>query len=396
MTLFSLSLAYLRQRSLTTVLNLLLLALGVATIVVLLLVNRQMEGRLARDAAGIDLVVGAKGSPLQLILSAVYHVDIPTGNIPLAEAEALSADPLVKQTIPVALGDNFMGYRIVGPPPAYPAHYGAALADGRLFELSMEATVGATVARAAKLRVGDLIVGSHGVGGEGHAHADHPFEVVGILEPTGTVLDRLVLTPVESVWDVHAAHGHDAAASGRGREVTAVLVTYASPLAAARLPRRINQDTGMQAASPASELVRLLSLVGVGLDAMRAFGFVLIVSAALGTFVALYNSLQQRRYDLAVMRSLGGTRRTLVLQLVTEAMTVSLAGTLLGLGLGHGAAVAAGHLFPQAQDLGVTGFVFLAEELWLFALAAVIALLAAALPAVQVYRADVSAVLARG
>lgn len=396
MTLFGLSLAYLRQRSLTTVLNLLLLALGVATIVVLLLVNRQMEGRLARDAAGIDLVVGAKGSPLQLILSSVYHVDVPTGNIPLAEAETLSANRLVKETIPLALGDSFMGYRIVGTTSAYPAHYGATLAEGRLFELSMEATVGAAVARAAKLHVGDLIVGSHGVGGEGHAHADHPFEVVGILEPTGTVLDRLVLTPVESVWDVHAAHGHDAAESGRGREVTAVLVKYASPLAAARLPRSINQDTGMQAASPANELVRLLSLVGVGLDAMRAFGFVLIVSAALGTFVALYNSLQQRRYDLAVMRSLGGTRRTLVLQLVTEAMTVSMAGTLLGLLLGHGAAMAAGGIFPQAQDMGVTGLVFLPEELWLFALAAGIALLAAALPAVQVYRADVSAVLARG
>ncbi|HYC05166.1 MAG TPA: FtsX-like permease family protein [Azospirillaceae bacterium] len=467
MNLVSLSLAYLRQRSLNTALNLALLSLGVATIVFLLLAGTQLERRLSRDAEGVDLVVGAKGSPMQLILSALYQIDVPTGNIPLAEAEKLAAHPLVKSAIPLAMGDSFNGFRIVGTTHDYLTQAGAVLADGALYGRQMEAVLGAKVARETNLKVGDSFVGSHGMGGGGPMggeHADMPFTVTGILKPTGGVVDRLVLTPVESVWHVHDVHHHDAdpkaeatavppapqpakaeasrKATAKGhdhdhdhdhgkgggklggddhahdhdhaegddhhhaedhahahvepREVTALLIRYKSPLAAARLPREINEGSQMQSASPATELTRLLSLLGVGFDAARAFGLLLIGSAALSVFIALYNSTQARRYDLAVMRSLGATRGNLVAQLLTESLIVSLAGTLLGMAIGHAAAELAGRLVPQAQDLGMTGFLFLAEEAYLFLLAVGISVLAALLPAIQVHRADVSSVLSRG
>jgi putative ABC transport system permease protein len=475
MNLVSLSLAYLRQRSLNTALNLALLSLGVATIVFLLLAGTQLERRLSRDAEGVDLVVGAKGSPMQLILSALYQIDVPTGNIPLAEAEKLAAHPLVASAIPLAMGDSFNGFRIVGTTHDYLAQAGAELAEGALYGRQMEAVLGAKVARETNLKVGDSFVGSHGMGAGGPMgaeHADMPFTVTGILKPTGGVVDRLVLTPVESVWHVHDVHHHDAdpkaeatstppaaapqpapqpakteapkKASTKGhdhdhdhdhgkggkkgenhahdhdrdhahaegedhhhgedhahrhvepREVTALLIRYKSPLAAARLPREINEGSQMQSASPATELTRLLSLLGVGFDAARAFGLLLIGSAALSVFIALYNSTQARRYDLAVMRSLGATRGNLVAQLLTESLIVSLAGTLLGMAIGHAAAELAGRLVPQAQDLGMTGFLFLAEEAYLFLLAVGISVLAALLPAIQVHRADVSSVLSRG
>ena len=123
MTIFGLCIAYLRDRKLNTLLNILLLTLGVATLVLLLLFSRQLEGRLERDAQGIDLVVGAKGSPMQMILSGVFHIDAPTGNVPLETVDMLRRQRSVGQAIPLALGDNFRGYRIVGTEPTYPALY---------------------------------------------------------------------------------------------------------------------------------------------------------------------------------------------------------------------------------------------------------------------------------
>ncbi|MEE3623914.1 FtsX-like permease family protein [Nitrospirillum sp. BR 11752] len=411
---FGLSLAYLRQNRLATGLNLLLLALGVAAIAGLALIDNQMQGRLTRDVAGIDLVVGAKGSPLQLILSSVYQADVPTGNVPLSTLDDLRRNPLVKQAIPVAMGDSYHGFRIVGTTADYPAHYQAALAQGRMFATAMEAAVGATVARAANLHVGDSFAGSHGLTPGGEVHAHTPYTVVGILAPTGTVVDRLVLTPVESVWAVHDHHhhhddgddddhdaDHDAPHSAEAgaqppREVTAILVRYASPLAAARLPRAINSETGAQAASPAVELVRLMSLLGAGLDAFRAVGVLLVVTSALGTFVALTNALQQRRYDLAVMRSLGASRARILIQIGMEALLVSGTGTVAGLVLAHGGIALFALLSPKARDFGLSPFTVVPADLGLLGLGIAVAAVAAALPAIQAYRTDVARTLARG
>ncbi|MBJ7416598.1 MAG: ABC transporter permease, partial [Niveispirillum sp.] len=200
MNTLGLSLAYLRRRPLTTGLNLLLLALGIALIAFLLLLERGLESRLSRDVAGIDMVVGAKGSPLQLVLSAVLQVDVPTGNVPLAALETLRRNPLVKQAVPVAMGDSFGSFRILGTEPAYIDHYGGTLSSGRMFAEPMEAVLGADVAAASGLGLGSPLIGTHGLTAGGEAHVGMPYRVVGILARTGTVLDRLVLTPVASFW----------------------------------------------------------------------------------------------------------------------------------------------------------------------------------------------------
>ena len=302
--MIALSLAYLRDRALNTALNILLLALGVASLVILLLFSSQLENRFERDSQGIDMVVGAKGSPLQLILSSVYHVDIPTGNVPLETVSLLRRQLGVAQAIPLALGDSFRSFRIVGTEPAYPALLGAGLADGRMFAARMEAVIGADVARRTGAGIGQRFVGGHGMtGGEdGPKHEEQPFIVVGQLQRTGTVIDRLILTPVESVWQMHGIAGPEAAhdddhheaetaeehaAHASPAEVTAVLVRFGSPIAAVRLPGFINRQTNLQAAVPAVEISRLLALVGVGLDAVRAFAVLLMLTAGLSIFVAL-------------------------------------------------------------------------------------------------------------
>jgi putative ABC transport system permease protein len=169
----------------------------------LLQVNRHIEEQMENNVRGVDMVVGAKGSPLQLILSAVYHIDAPTGNISLHEAEQLKKNRLIASGIPLSYGDNYNGYRIVGTTHAYPQLYGATVVEGRLWQEPFEVTIGAKTANILDIKIGDSFVGAHGLTQGGEAHGDHTYTVVGILGNTNSVLDQLILTATESVWEVH-------------------------------------------------------------------------------------------------------------------------------------------------------------------------------------------------
>jgi putative ABC transport system permease protein len=397
----SLAASYLRARPLQTALSLLLLALGAGTIVTLLLVVGQLEGRMGRDARGIDLVVGAKGSPMQLILSGIYHADAPTGNVPLSTVDILKKNRLIKKAIPLALGDGWKGYRIVGAGKEYVEHYGAQLAAGRLHEKSMEAVLGHEVAARTGVGVGGKFSGAHGIGGDGDEHGATPYTVVGVLARSDSVLDRLVLTGIESVWHVHEEHQgpqdeQDRKAMEEDREVTVILVQYASPLAAAMLPRQINSKSELQAASPAYETARLFRMVGAGVEALRAFAAVLILAAGLSVFIALYTALEERRYDLAVMRTLGASPARLFGLLLVEGLVLALLGALLGIALGHLFTSALGAWLEAQQQYPVTGLMFRVEELWVLAAALAVGLAASVIPAWRAYRTDVSRTLAQG
>jgi putative ABC transport system permease protein len=401
LNLATLSASYLRARPLNTALSVILLALGVATIVLLLLVVGQAEERMHRDARGIDLVVGAKGSPMQLMLSGIYHLDAPTGNIPLSSSVLLSKNRFIKKAMPLALGDSWKSYRIVGAEKLYADHYGAELREGRFYQKPMEAVLGAEVAARTNTRVGATFKGAHGMGSEPGEEHEGAYTVVGVLAKTGSVIDRLVLTPIESVWQVHEEHqgpqdDADRKALMEAREVTVVLVQYASPLAAAMLPRQINSQSELQAASPAYETARLFSIVGVGIDALRGFASVLILAAGLSVFIALYSALEERRYELAVMRTLGASPGKLFGLLIGEAVVLSLLGVVLGLMLGHALASILGAWLERQQHYPVTGLEWRPEELWVAGIALTVGVVAAIVPAWRAYRTDVSRTLARG
>jgi putative ABC transport system permease protein len=384
-----LAFAYLASRPLLTALNVTMLALGVATITFLLLFTDQAEERLTRDAKPVDLVVGAKGSPLQLILSTVFHADVPTGNIALRDAEAIVAHPMVASATPLALGDSYRGHRIVGTDASYLGLYAATFAKGALFAKDMDAVVGAEVARRHGLALGAQLTGSHGLAQAGPAHADHPYTVTGILAPTGTVIDRLVITSVESVWHVHE---HNAAAPP---EITALLIRYATPLAAAMLPRAVNATTAMQAASPAYEGARLMNLVGVGVETLRWFAIVLVASAALSLFVALTSALQERRYDLALLRTLGARPASLAALTLVEGVTLLVAGVILGSALGHGATHVLGLWLASSGSWPLTGLVWVAGEAVLAATVLALGALTCLVPAAQAYLSDPASLLSK-
>ncbi|MDN5213219.1 ABC transporter permease [Fulvivirgaceae bacterium BMA12] len=437
MNIFRLSLRNMTSRPLSTTLSLVLLTLGVGMIALLLQVSRHIQEQMENNIREIDMVVGAKGSPLQLILSAVYHIDAPTGNISLQEAEQLQKNRLVESGIPLSYGDSYKGYRIVGTNHQYPALYEATVANGRLWQKSFEVAIGATVAKNLSLKIGDTFTGAHGLAEGGETHEDHAYQIVGILGYSNSVLDQLILTATESVWEVHhhedheesahedhdesahedheesthedhekSAHeDHEESAHGdheeemheahdESKEITAMLVKFRNPMAMVQLPRLVNENTNMQAAVPAYEISRLFSLMGVGVDTLSTIALVIMAVSGLSVFISLYNALKDRQYEMALMRTYGATRWQLVWLVLQEGLLLTLAGFLLGILFSRLGLWLVSGLMKASYHYEFSGWAWVPEEGWLLAIALAIGLLASLLPAIRVFRINISKTLA--
>ncbi|MEO5582803.1 MAG: ABC transporter permease, partial [Saprospiraceae bacterium] len=291
MKLILLSFQNLLYRPLNLVLSLLLFSLGIGLISLIFILNKQITQKFENNLAGIDLIVGAKGSPLQMVLNGLYHIDAPTGNISLKDAEPFlnPNHPLIKKAVPLSLGDSYNGFRIVGTNMDFPSLYNATLATGTWWQNPMEVTIGSTVASLYHLKIGDTFVSSHGLtNDEFNQHEHAPYSIVGIIKSTGSVCDQLILTSPESIWQVHehsnplkeTIHStdtlvHDSipldSALLADRQITTILIQYKSKtnIAALNMQRNINQNTQLQAATPAIEINRLFSMMGIGFDAIR-------------------------------------------------------------------------------------------------------------------------------
>ncbi len=413
MNIFLLVWSYLKAKPVGTFLNALILALGIALITTVLLFDNQLQSRISGNAKGIDLVVGAKGSPLQLILCNIFHVDFPTGNIKLKDAEQVVSNGMVKKSIPLALGDSYQGYRVVGTSEEYPALYEARLAKGAWWKKDFEVTIGANVASNLSLSIGDVFSGSHGFSSGGDVHEGHSYQVAGVMQVTNTVLDNLVLCSVESVWLMHDDEHQTkpryedkitefqesklipgTSVNDTTREVTSLLIQYRTPLGAIQLSRLVNSRSNLQAASPAFEIARLFSILGVGVDILRGVAVLLIVISALSLFIALYNSLSDRKYDLAIMRTMGATRSTLVAAVLLEGSILTIVGCLSGLFFAHLFLTGLFTSIDSLQDTGFSGWVFLPVEGLLIVGSLVTGIMCALIPAVQAYQIDISKTLA--
>lgn len=378
---------------------------GITIISLLLLLNKQLDNQFRKNIKGIDMVLGAKGSPLQLILSSIYQIDAPVGNIPLDEADRLTRNPMIKTAIPLSMGDNYRSFRIVGTNSKYLDHFDATIGQGRLFAKDLEVVIGPRVAEGSGLKLGDTFSGSHGLDQEGEQHADSKYSVVGVLNRTNTVADQLILTPLSSVWAIHEHHQaggkpHTDEARDGGepadetpREITSMLIKFRNPMGM-MLARGINQNSKLQAALPNIEINRLFSLLGVGVETLRGLAIVIMLISGISVFVSLYNSLKERRYEMALMLSMGATRAQLFGMLLLEGLVLALIGFVLGILLSRvglwlfSASVSSEYHYDLAE------FRILPEEWALLGVAVLIGLLAAALPALGVYRMNISRTLA--
>ncbi len=370
MSLWCIAWRYLWCRPLVTALTLTSVALGCALIASVLTLRRETERAFIAESGIFDMVVGAKGSPLQLVLSSLYHLDIPTGNIPYTRYEALSRDPRVRRAVPIGLGDNYRGYRIIGTEskmfevtrtenskseetPLF------SLQSGRFFTDDFEVILGASVARQTQLKVGDSFVGSHGlvVVAGSEEHKEFPYKVVGILSSSGTSSDRAIFTSLNSVWKIHDREAQLHGKTAHESQVTSVLIQLKAAGMRLMMSEEIKNKTESMAAIPISEVLRLYQRVLVPVQqALLGTAGLVVVVALLTILTTLYQAAERRRREIALMRTIGAHPVEILVLILLESTTLTLFGILTGWVLGHGGVTLAGFFLQEHTGLAISGW----------------------------------------
>lgn len=399
--MIGLALAYLRRRWGQALLSVLVGALGIAAVTAAFAGFDALPEAAERAWGGADLVVGPKGSALDLVLCCALHISDPRGLVSEKAAMAAVHHPLVRAAAPIALGDNVNGWRIVGTRPQFLSIYRASLAQGRVWTRPLQAVLGAQAAAALHLKLGDRFVGAHGLAMGGELHAQFPYTVVGILAPSGTVLDRLVLCDIETVRYIHRMHAEDEAAETGVTETyvnlpdaaTAVVAAYRSPVAMMLMPRLVDANPALSAASPTLEIARLMGYLRPVLYAAIGLGLLLVVIAAAGAAAALMAAMNGRTRDLALLRALGAGPVALAEVALAEAMVIALAAVLLGFALAAGALWGGALVLRQQTGLVLEPHVTVALLADVAGGAIAIALLASLIPAARAATTPIEEVL---
>ncbi|WP_306353621.1 ABC transporter permease [Flavobacterium sp. '19STA2R22 D10 B1'] len=409
------------HKPLNTTLSIILLTASVAIISLLILLQKQFEDKFSNNIEGVDLVLGAQGSPLQLILSSVYQIDAPTGNIDYEIAKKWMKHPYVEKAIPLAFGDNYHGYKIVGTTSDYIEKYDAKFAQGTVFNKDFEVVVGSAIAEKLGLKIGQEFFGSHGDSAEGELHDQHAYKVIGILTPTGKVVDNLILSNISSVWAMHEGHDHEGEEHehehkegaevhnhedhedhdhhehevAEGKEITAVLIKFRNKMGFIQWPRLVAQNTKMQAVSPAIEVNRLFSLFGIGLQALEYLAYGIMFISGISIFIALFNTLKERKYEFAILRTTGATRFQLLRLVLFESLLLCIVGFILGIVVSRLALYYISISTEEQYKFSFNPFVFDWEkEGYLLIVTIFVGIIAALIPAIKAYKLNISKTLA--
>lgn len=413
-----------QQRGLASSLTGLSMALGVMLVVAVLVIHGVINNSFMNNSSlGYNLVVGAKGGRLDLVLNTVYYLARPVENIPYSFYQELKEgkySQYVGTAIPICLGDTFQDFRVVGTTPGFlnDLEYGGnkySFADGRNFKQDefFGAVLGSTVARETSLKVGDTFQPSHNGGPEAVLHAEK-FTVLGILEPTGTPNDRAVLINMEGFYlipehrtDIDQAEAKKQAAAGTHepvpldkREVTAVLVLTASiagappELMAPPLVKSINEGNVAQVVQPIREMATLfMTFVDPLRIVLLSLTVMIVIVSGIGILVSIYNSMSERQHEIAVMRALGAGRQTVMVLVLLESILLSLAGGLAGWVVGHVLIALLSPWIAVQTGVSVGFFQFVGYELVIIPGLIALAALVGYLPALAAYRTDVAKAL---
>jgi putative ABC transport system permease protein len=390
----------------------------VAIITTLILVEKQFEEKFSSNIEDVDLVLGAQGSPLQLILSSVYQVDAPTGNINYDSAKVWMNNPYVEKAIPLAFGDNYRGYKILGTTHDYLTKYKTKVSDGRLYDKNFEVVVGSEIAQKLNISVGDEFFGSHGDAAEGEVHENYAYKVVGIASQTGKVVDNLILCTIPTVWQMHHGHEENPAHGEEGHvhvegeheheheeadltleepnmEITAVLLKIRNQMAKLTWQRVIPQNTKMQAVSPAFEVNRLFGLFGIGVTALQYLAYGIMLISGISIFIALFNTLKERKAEFALMRVNGAGRFQLLKVVMIESLLLCVVGFVFGTILGRVALSFLSNSSEEDFKMSFNPYEFLWEkEGTLFLVTIFVGFIAALIPAIKAYNLNISKTLA--
>jgi len=354
--ILNLALRSIANRRATAILTVLTVAISVMLFLGVEKVRHGARASFENTISGVELIVGARSSPVNLLLYSVFHIGDATNNITWDSYQAVAGAPGVAWTAPISLGDSHRGHRVIGTTEGYFEHYqygggrNLRFEDGRPFGDLFEAVIGAAVAREQGYTLGQEIIVAHGMGDIGFIeHDNNPFTVVGVLAPTGTPLDRSVMVTLDAIEAIHMG-----GATGAGttlpaeqlramdlspEQITAFYVGLDSPVAALRLQRAINTypEEPLQAVIPGVALAQLWSVVGAAERTLAAVAAFVVLTGLVSILTAILTSLNERRREMAILRALGARPHHVFILLVAEAALVALAGALLGAGATYGA-----------------------------------------------------------
>lgn len=407
----------LRQHALSTFVTAFSVALAAGLLMAVFVIKTQTLVAFTSGSAGFDAILGARGSQLQLVLNSIFHLETSTGNLPWSVYQEIKRHPQVAEAIPIAVGDNYMGFRLVGTAPEMFTQHELAPGDpgskfqvqegGRLFDPARaEAVIGDFVARQTGLRVGDTFNTFHGLSYDpASAHSDE-FTVVGILEPTNTPADRVLWIPLEGYYRMggHALFGTGqkyepqagVAIPDEHKEVSAVLLTLRTKAAGFSLSQTVNKQGKVATlAWPIGKIMAELFEKLGWLDRVLALVAYLVVLVAAGTILAsIYNSMNERRREFAILRALGARRATVFTAIVAEAAAIAGLGVLGGFVVY--AVLLGGAAYVIRQQTGVVIEVAQYDPvLWIAPLAMILLGAAAGIvPAIKAYGTDVATHLA--
>lgn len=345
----------LRNRWLTALLTVFAIAVSVALFLGVEKIRHGARESFADTISGADLIIGARTGNIQLLLYAVFRIGNATNNITWQSYRDIAARGEVAWIVPLSLGDSHRGFRVLGTSRDYFEHYrfrggqGLRFAAGNPFDDLFDAVIGADVARDLGYKVDDRIVLSHGLGviTQGD-HADRPFRVAGILQKTGTPVDRTVHVSLEAIEAIHIDWRSGAKVQGLAppadalrqltltpKAVTAALIGVKSKLSTFRLQRFINDypQEPLTAIFPGVALQELWGLVGTAEQALVVVSAMVVLAALLGLATMILSTLNERRREMAILRSVGASPRTVVGLLMTEAGLLTVCGVVLGLAL---------------------------------------------------------------
>lgn len=409
-----LALTYLRTRPLVTFLTVASVALGIALATIVLMLSREAQGALRGEADRWDLVVGAKGSPLQLVLNSLYYLDAPTGKIETDVWNRMEAEPIVKEIVPIVLGDSYYGAPIVGTTPAFfqertAASGGPLVAKGALFAKPGEVVVGAELASRFRLSLWEKIVSSHGWGQSGgDEHKDNQLTVVGVLAPTGTSLDRAIYTDYQGIWEAHEhgehGEGHDehadahadtqAAGPHEGPGVTALLVRLTQRVRRLQYVEDVNLHLPAMATIPAEQIYNVTTtFIEPFQHVLLIIAYLVVLVSAFSILISLYLTIHQRRRDVAIMRSLGATRGDIFRLITLEAALLAGVGVVAGWLLGHLVVAAAAPMLLASYGIAPNAWAISPVEIVVAASVWVLGMFAGLLPAAMAYRLPVAETL---
>jgi len=353
MAILSLALKSLANRRSTALLTVVSIALSVALLVGVERLRTEARASFANTLSGTDLIVGARSGPVQLLLYAVFRIGDATNNISWESYQDIAAHPKVRWIVPIALGDSHRGFRVLGTTGAYFDHYRYArkraleIVDGQRFSDLYDAVIGAEVAEKLGYSIGDPIIVAHGAGDVSFArHDDKPFRVVGILGRTGTPVDRTVHVSLEAIEAIHADWQSGAPIPGLSlsaeqaramdltpKAITAALVGLKSKVATFQVQRFVNDypEEPLSAILPGVALSQLWNLIGIAENALLIVSAFVVVVGLFGMLTALLTSLNERRREMAILRSVGARPSHVFSLIMGEAMFLTLIGAALGM-----------------------------------------------------------------